>query len=145
MLARPPGWVADFVGIPFRDHGRMDDGVDCWGLVHLVFRRRFRIHLPDHTELYQATDQVDMIACAIAAHRETWRRVSGPFLLDGDVALLRVSGRAAHVGVICGFPWFLHAEAGIGAACDRLDGLRWGRRVDSIWRHPRMLTGGDAL
>lgn len=140
MLSRPPGWVADFIGIPFADRGRDEAGCDCWGLVRLVYRQRFRIVLPDHTDLYDATEQVERIEGAIAAHRASWRRVSGPFFLDGDVALLRVSGRVAHVGMIIGFPWFLHSSEGAASACDRLDGLRWARRLDSVWRHPAMLA-----
>jgi cell wall-associated NlpC family hydrolase len=34
-----PAWAADYVGIPFREHGRSRDGADCWGLYWLS--RRF--------------------------------------------------------------------------------------------------------
>ena len=33
-----PGWVRDYVGIPFRERGRTPEGADCWGLVWLALR-----------------------------------------------------------------------------------------------------------
>lgn len=138
---RPAPWAAEFVGIPFRPHGRDETGVDCWGLVCLVYRRRFGLLLPDHTDAYDDPCGVEAVAAAIAARREGWRRLSGPFFHDGDVVLLRVSGRAAHVGVIAAPPWFLHAQEGTGVVCDRLDGWRWRTAADSVWRHPDFCGG----
>lgn len=139
-LRHPPPWVRDYIGLPFAERGRGREGVDCWGLVQLVLRERWRVRVPDYLDAYRATTDAAEIGLTIAAERRWWRRVSGPFYREGDVALLRIAGVAMHVGLIVGWPWMLHVEAGTDAAVDRLDGLRWSRRLDSVWRHPELVA-----
>jgi cell wall-associated NlpC family hydrolase len=31
-----PDWAANYIGLPFREHGRDHNGTDCWGLVTLI-------------------------------------------------------------------------------------------------------------
>ena len=40
-----PAWVADYVGLPWEPYGRTRAGVDCWGLVRLVYEERLGICL----------------------------------------------------------------------------------------------------
>lgn len=139
-IAPPPPWAADYVGLPFRPLGRGRDGVDCWGLLCLVYRERFRIRLPDWIEPY--ADPHDRTAAAgqfARAAAQGWRRIDPSSAREGDAVLLRQGGVACHVGLFLGWPWLLHAEPGTETALDRLDGIRWSRRVDSVWRHPEML------
>jgi cell wall-associated NlpC family hydrolase len=139
-LMRPPQWVRDYVGIPFAEHGRTREGCDCWGLVRLVLGERWRVWLPSFARDYRDTEETDAIARTIIGEQgKEWRRISGPFFREGDVALFRLAGRPVHVGLIVGWPWMLHIERGIDAACDRIDGLRWARRLDSVWRHPDLI------
>src|SRR5262249_15997138 len=49
---RVPEWIAGYVGLPFRSLGRDRDGLDCWGLVHLVYREVFRLEVPAYSEDY---------------------------------------------------------------------------------------------
>jgi len=43
--------MKDFIGVPFKLLGRDFDGVDCWGLVYLVFKEKLGIELPNYTNL----------------------------------------------------------------------------------------------
>lgn len=139
-LRHPPPWCRDFIGIPWQERGRGREGCDCWGLVRLVLGERYRIRVPDYLDRYDTTLDVAAIGGTIAAERAAWRRVSGPHFREGDVALLRGRrGVPMHVGLIVGWPWMLHIEAGIDAACERLDGLMWQRRLVSVWRHPELV------
>ncbi|GIX11235.1 MAG: tail assembly protein [Elioraea sp.] len=139
-LRHPPPWCGEYVGIPFAERGRTREGCDCWGLVRLVLAERWRVRVPSCDLIYRDTEDVEAIATTFAtAAARGWRRVSGPYWREGDVALFRVAGRPVHVGLIVGWPWMLHVERGIDAACDRIDGLRWARRLDSVWRHPELI------
>ena len=40
-------WVQDYVGLPYEMCGRSFEGVDCWGLVVMVYRNELGIVLPD--------------------------------------------------------------------------------------------------
>lgn len=47
-----PNWVSHYIGIPYKLKGRERDGIDCWGLVRLVFRDQLGILLPSYTPDY---------------------------------------------------------------------------------------------
>lgn len=40
-------WATKYVGLPYCLGGRERDGVDCWGLVRLVYREERGVLLPD--------------------------------------------------------------------------------------------------
>jgi cell wall-associated NlpC family hydrolase len=134
MRPSPAPWARDYIGIPFVAGGRDRTGCDCWGLVRLVLAERWRLRLPAWSDA-DPDDRAAVDAEFARAPERGWRRIDLSSARDGDVALLRVAGAPCHVGVIAGWPWMLHAERGTGAAVDRLDGARWARRLDSVWRH----------
>lgn len=138
-LHRPPSWTAEYVGIPFAPGGATRQGCDCWGLVRLVFRARWRIVLPGFEQGIDPADRGAVAAAFAAAPARGWRRIDPSSAREADVALLRVGGAPCHVGLIVGWPWLLHVERGTDAALDRLDGVRWARRLDSVWRHEEMV------
>jgi len=49
-------WYNDYVGIPFLAKGREKTGVDCWGLVKLVYEEQFNIVLPSFADHYEYDD-----------------------------------------------------------------------------------------
>lgn len=40
-------WINEYVGIPYRWGGRDESGLDCYGLVKLVYANEYGIELPD--------------------------------------------------------------------------------------------------
>lgn len=128
-----PPWVADYIGIPFAEFGRNRLGCDCWGLVRLVYADRLGVELPSYTGDYTGTAERDELDRLIAGHMGPWRRVDDPGLFD--VVLVRIAGRACHVGVIVGPATMLHIERGIDASIARLTSPVWSRRIDGYYRH----------
>lgn len=57
-LNEPPAWANEYVGLPWKNGGRLDpgrlaagplkegDGLDCWGLARMVAAERFGAELP---------------------------------------------------------------------------------------------------
>jgi len=77
-----PAWIADYVGLPFKAHGRERNGVDCWGLVRLVLAERFRLALPSYAGGYAGVEDAEDIGRLTGARRGLGARchaaTSGP-------------------------------------------------------------------
>jgi cell wall-associated NlpC family hydrolase len=124
----------DYVGIPFRAGGRDRNGLDCWGLVRLVYAERMDIHLPSFDGVFSG--QQDTQAAGEVMQRESmqWQRVQRWEPMD--VLLMRVSASIpSHVGVYLGDGWMLHALEGIDSTIERTDSMRWAKRIQGAYRH----------
>lgn len=140
-VAAPPAWVAAYIGLPYREGGRGRDGCDCWGLVRLVLGERFGVSLPEYAQAKWSDFDPAGLAAFMTRERATmsgpggaWREVAIDYARAGDAVLLRILGRPIHVGVVVAPNLFLHIEEGIDAALERLDDLKWQRRVIAVYR-----------
>lgn len=128
-----PSWVESYIGLPFREHGRGRDGVDCWGLVRLVLAAQFDIDLPAYVTGYASTEDAADIARLIRGEMGPWVETKTSRL--GDAVLMRLRAQPCHVGVIVAPGWMLHVEDGVDSCVDRYDGPRWSRRVVGLFRY----------
>lgn len=109
-------WVHDYVGIPYVACGRGWDGVDCYGLLKLVYSEEFGIDdlpdwLIDPIDLKSVHTKIDDVV-ASGSFTET----DNP--KDGDIVVCYRTRAAHHVGVyIAGS--VLHAVKG-GVTCQHL-------------------------
>ena len=129
-----PDWTAEYIGLPFREHGRDRNGVDCWGLVVLTATERFGIRLPTYVADYASTHDADDIGRLVRGQMDLWREVSRGHERPGDVVLMRLLNQPMHVGMVVARGWMLHIEQGIDACLERYDGAKWRRRVMGIYR-----------
>lgn len=127
-------WAASYVGLPWRPHGRDRDGVDCWGLVWLVYRDLMGIDLPSYAGEVSPVEAVEIAAMmAGGAVGGGWARVSAPRPLD--LVSFRVYGHECHVGLALDCRQALHIDEGRTAEVVRLDdGGPWARRRSGFWR-----------
>lgn len=101
-------WAEKYVGIPFLDHGRDHNGLDCWGLVRLVLREQKGIDVPSYGE----TSALDLATVAGIVDRasamEPWIRVTNiePF----DVAVMYRRQNPIHIGIMVTKDLLLHIE-----------------------------------
>ena len=143
-----PAWVADYVGLPFRERGRDRDGCDCYGLVRLIWRERAGLELPDYLDSYEATSEGEAISAAIEGelHTEDWRRVEAGIERLFDAVLIRMfftddagirRGAGTHCGMVVAPGVLIHVGKGINASLGfyRRDRLKWERRVAGFFRH----------
>lgn len=129
--------IRKYLAIPFRDHGRDWDGVDCWGLVQLVYREELGIVMPDLGDLYSdayARGEVD--ATVEQAAGEAWtqtvcRGEERPY----DVLVFRRGGLKTHVGLWLEPGRMLHALEGAGVVAERFDGIQWSRKLQMVLRY----------
>lgn len=130
-----PAWATDYIGLPFADHGRTRDGVDCWGLVRLILAEQFGIIVPSYDGTYRhTTDRGDLDHLISRERAFAWSEVHPGTERAGDVVLLRCLGAACHVGLVLAAGVMIHAEVGLNTVLDRYDSTRWQARVIGIYR-----------
>ena len=145
-MLQPPSYVISYVGIPFCDMGRSrETGLDCFGLVRLVYKERLNIDLPmydvhesDHalveTEILNAQNGGDWVQVMTGYHREF------------DVCEMSIPVKIAgvwefpplHVGVVIGNEWILHAERMTHSRLSRIHDRRMSSRILGYWRHKKL-------
>ncbi len=131
-----PIWLAHYIGLPFKEHGRDRSGLDCWGLVRLVLAEQFSFHLPSYaTDYGRTTDSAAIGALISRESRADWRSVVAGDESAGDVIVLRMRGQPMHVGLVAGDGQMLHIEQGINSALERYTASRWASRIHAIYRY----------
>jgi hypothetical protein len=136
----PPDWVAPYIGLPWKTMGRDREGLDCWGLVRLVFLERWSIALPAHSTCGWNSQMRprDALLLARTIERsigEDWKPVAWVGRREFDAVRLLVQGQPLHIGLIVSPEWFLHIQAGHDAAVERFDSMIWRDRVHGVYRH----------
>lgn len=128
-------WAGRYVGLPFVDGGRDRRGVDCWGLVKIVYADCLGIELPTYGEI--SARELRRIAGTVgdAQTTETWRQVIDPQPFDVAVMRAGASAIAAHVGVMVDARRVLHVERASSACIEDIDTPMMRHRVTGYWRH----------
>jgi cell wall-associated NlpC family hydrolase len=120
-----------YIGIPFTWQGREFTGVDCYGLVCLIYEGR-GICLPD----YAYCEQPNLPPLFSAGLCEPcWHKVHKP--LPYDVVVFKINGHPLHCGIVIDDTRFIHCREGMNTCIERLDGPNWRNRIWGIYRHAR--------
>lgn len=118
--------------IPFLEHGRDEDGLDCWGLVKIFYEREMGVILPDLLGKYEDTKDLGIADIVMDLAANDWTKIREP--QNGDVVLCRMRSRPMHVGVYKHPHLMLHIEQGNSPILDKLDGIKWEKRILGIYR-----------
>lgn len=130
-------WAGRYVGLPFVNGGRDRRGVDCWGLVRLVYADCLGIDLPTYGEI--SAGELRRIAGAVgeAQTTETWRQAETPQPFDVVVMRAGTSAIGAHVGVSVDARRVLHVERDSATCIEEINTPMMRHRVTGFWRHSR--------
>lgn len=103
-------WLNEYIGIPYVGEGRSRDGLDCYGLVLLIYKDHFGIELPDwsgvHFDLKLRGRAIDDVVC------------SGDFTVksqpcNGDFVVCYRHRSAYHMGLYF-YGGVIHCAQGLG-------------------------------
>jgi cell wall-associated NlpC family hydrolase len=125
--------VGEYLFIPFKAGGRDRKGVDCWGLVRLIYKDRLGIDLPLYSEVDYYQDQ--KVQDTIESERHKWLEIQEADLIEGDVVAIRIEGYPWHLGVIVEPRKFIHADPGRGIRIERTDAIHWKNRILGYHRY----------
>ena len=119
-------WSNNYIGIPFKYKGRDETGLDCWGLVRLIYKNEYNISLPSFGDDYSDND-IERISELIAQYKEGWESIDTPS--EGTVVLFKVLGSESHVGIAISDTHFIHAREGYDSAIEAFNSPYWKRRL----------------
>jgi cell wall-associated NlpC family hydrolase len=130
--------VDKYIGLPFVDGGRDLDGLDCWGLVSLIYKDVLDLEIPNYEISALDTDKV-CEAMSWGRDNDGWMEVAKGEYRPGDlVALamhLKYPDMINHVGVYVGGGSFIHTQQKTGAIISPMYHILYEKRVKGVYRY----------
>jgi cell wall-associated NlpC family hydrolase len=127
-------WYQKYLPIPFKEKGRGWDGVDCWGLPFLAYPKERNIILPDYLDVYQSTNDRDILGQTIQNERNSkWKAPEVPATFD--IIILKMRGVPMHCGIVIKPGLMIHCAKDINTVIERYDSLRWKNKVVGFARY----------
>jgi cell wall-associated NlpC family hydrolase len=128
-------WSNTYVGLPYADLGRDRDGLDCWGLVRLVYGEQLGIDLPDYSQAYVSAAERSEVQAVIDGGEASgeWTRVDAyrPF----DLMVFRQGRLRCHVGLCFSQRLMLHIAQGHVSRLETFSAGHWSPRLTGVFRH----------
>ena len=125
-------WHNKYIGIPFLDKGRDINGIDCWGLVRLVYKQEYHIDLPNFSTNYEADDSEQM-QDLLAQYKEGWEKIDTP--TEGCIVLFNILGVESHMGIAVSSTHFLHARDRRDSAIESFESVAWRNRITGFYKY----------
>lgn len=113
-----------YIELPYKNLGRDFDGVDCFGLLYLIYRKERNISLPDYTELKYDKEWYKNENHILDNINDDWIEVSKPFKLYDALIFYNIGWKsqiANHIGMYIGEQKFLHILEDRSSTINRLD------------------------
>lgn len=135
-----------YLGIPWKEHGNTQEGVDCLGLVDLVYREEFGIDEPflkpiDPSKKRPTYTYGPKGIIEASLSRDLFvtnmQEVKDPQC--GDMAVVLSYGVAGHVGIVVTSRLMMHVERGGEVIVEDFVQGRLARRIDSFFRHKGLI------
>jgi len=124
-----------FVGIPYAARGRDRAGLDCWGLLRLVFAEARGIDLPSLAGDYSCQEDRQGMADLIQAELPAWDYIKAGAEQTFDGVLMRAGRQACHIGLVAAPGRLLHVEDKRSSVVERYDAWRLAHRVVGFYRY----------
>jgi len=132
--------ASKYVGLKFKNRGRTIEGVDCWGLVRLIYKEHFDIVLPSYEDDYASSHNILETKEAIETYSKEWQNIVAGKEQFGDVIVMRLSGYPTHVGFVLENGKMLHIIEGTDAVVENYHSRLWQHRIVGFYRHKELLN-----
>ena len=128
--------IRKYIGIPFKDGGRDFSGLDCWGLVRLVWHEERGILMPDMGDEYSsAFERGDVCGLFGKYTAQDWNvDVTDMPRQMLDVLVFSFGTLELHAGLWVAPGEMLHVMKGMETAVERYDIAKWSKRLSRVLR-----------
>lgn len=135
-MNQPVQWYTKYMSVPFVEKGRSMDGADCWGLACLIYKNELGIILPDYLDVYENTNERDVLAKVIGSEREAhWINPVEP--KEFDLVVLNMRGVPMHIGVVTKPNHMVHCAKDVNTTHEHYGTSRWKHKVMGFGRYER--------
>jgi len=117
--------------IPYKSHGRDERGVDCYGLVKLLYKQEQGIDIVDF-DYKDPNDPQNEHFYFDNLENPRWRKVEPQ---KGCVVALRAMGYISHCGYMVSDTEFLHITEKTGVARVSIFSPKWEKRIVGFYKH----------
>ena len=124
-----------YITIPYKSHGREFDGIDCWGLVYLIYLHELGISLPTYSEDYESIADSEVIGALIGREKVKWAKIDVPQKFD--TVLIRMKGFPMHCGIYIGDGKFMHCLKGVNTTVEKIEASSWKSRIVGFYRYEK--------
>lgn len=129
-------WVNKYIKIPFVEHGRAEEGCDCWGLVKIIYEKELGIKLPSLLDYKDTKDRFSISALVEAEKNIQWDQINEGQEKEFDVLIFRILNVPTHVGLVYKKDTMIHCEKGKGTYLTEYNKEHhWKKRLYGIFRH----------
>jgi cell wall-associated NlpC family hydrolase len=135
--------LKEYINLPYKNIGRDKSGVDCYGLVKVIYEDKLNINLPDFTELLYDKDWYKTQNHIIDNIWEDWVEVTQPYKIWDALLFYSFELKTIvnHIGIMIDEGKFLHISSKYPSRVDRLTDY-WESRLYKVLRHKRMIPNG---
>jgi cell wall-associated NlpC family hydrolase len=112
-------WVDSYIGLPYLPHGRDRQGIDCWGLIMLIYREQLGIELDSmaYNMVQARRASIESLNTAFAAETaQRWHKIAIPQLWD--VVTFTLHGLVYHAGCALDDRLMVHTENKAGVCVE---------------------------
>lgn len=134
VLGSNDRWASAYIDIPFLAKGRTRAGLDCWGLVRLVYAEQCGVSLPLWLDGYAETVPCDGTAAHLAACAATFAEIPAMRAMPGDILLFRTGRHLSHVALALTGGRMLHIMAGVDSCVENYLSPKWRPRLVGAYR-----------
>lgn len=124
-------WVPRYLGLKYLEDGRDVNGVDCWGLIRLIYMNEAGIELPDFRSAGQ--DPAKAFYQAYLVEKENWERVLVPQPMD--LVVFKMGVMPDHVGMVTSPGKFIHVREGKSVLVEKMHGAFWANKIQGFYRY----------
>jgi|APCry1669192522_1035417.scaffolds.fasta_scaffold01536_2 cell wall-associated NlpC family hydrolase len=130
-------WTRGLIGLPWQFAGRSRDGVDCWGLLWLVYRDVLGIDVASYAQETLDEPEREQIAALMAGElvKTPWVDVPIGQEREFDMAVFKRAGIDSHVGIVVEPGRMLHITHDSETRVERYDSGRWKPKLIALHRH----------
>lgn len=125
--------VPKYLMLTYANKGRDIAGVDCWGLIRLIFKEERNITLARCDGYLDSEDKEQTEKVILSESLAHWEQVNKPAKYDAVV--FDLAGKPSHIGMMISDSEFIHALKGRGVTIERISNVLWRRRVQAYYRY----------